>query len=70
LPKASPVEATPTVANRKASKPATMAAPVINESRDELEAKANLIRASFRAGMKPTAVARTVGCHNQPSTGC
>ena len=61
LPKAPPVEATPTVAKRKASKPATMAGPDINERRDVPEGKANLIRASFRAGLKPAAIAKTVG---------
>lgn len=61
LPKPSPVEATPTVAKRKASKPATMAGPDIVEGREVPEGKANLIRASFRAGLKPAAIAKTVG---------
>ena len=43
LPKPSPVEATPTVANRKASKPATMAGADLDEGRDVPEGKANLI---------------------------
>ena len=61
LPKPSPVEATPTVAKRKASKPATMAGADLDERRDVPEGKANLIRASFRAGLKPAAIAKTVG---------
>lgn len=61
LPKPSPVEATPTVAKRKASKPATMAGADLDEQRDVPEGKANLIRASFRAGLKPAAIAKTVG---------
>jgi hypothetical protein len=61
LPKPSPVEATPTVAKRKASKPATMAVADLDEGRDVPEGKANLIRASFRAGLKPAAIAMTVG---------
>ena len=61
LPKAPPVEATPTVAKRKASKPATMAGADLDEGRDVPEGKANLIRASFRAGLKPAAIAKTVG---------
>jgi transposase-like protein len=61
LPKPSPVEATPTVAKRKASKPATMAGTDLDERRDVPEGKANLIRASFRAGLKPAAIAKTVG---------
>ena len=61
LPKAPPVEATPTVAKRKASKPATMAGTDLDERRDVPEGKANLIRASFRAGLKPAAIAKTVG---------
>ena len=61
LPKAPPVEATPTVAKRKASKPATMAGTDLDEGRDVPEGKANLIRASFRAGLKPAAISKTVG---------
>jgi hypothetical protein len=61
LPKASPVEATPTLEKREVSKLATMAGTHLAEGRDVPEGKANLIRASFRAGMKPTAIARTVG---------
>ena len=55
------VEATPTVEKRKASKSATKAAADLDEGRDVPEGKANLIRASFRAGLKPGAIAKTVG---------
>ena len=61
LPKAPAVEATPTVEKNKATKPATMAGADLDEGRDVPEGKANLIRASFRAGLKPAAIAKTVG---------
>ena len=61
LLKAPPVEATPTVEKRKPSKPATMAGAYLDEGRDVPEGKANLIRASYRAGLKPATIAKTVG---------
>jgi hypothetical protein len=38
-----------------------MAGADLDERRDVPEGKANLIRASFRAGLKPAAIAKTVG---------
>ena len=61
LAKDRPMGATPTVEKRNVSKPATMAGADLDEGRDVPEGKANLIRASFRAGLKPAAIAKTVG---------
>ena len=61
LPKALPVAASPKAERRKTSSPPTKASDAPDEGREVPEGKANLIRASFRAGMKPATIAKTVG---------
>ena len=61
LPKASPVAASLKAERRKTSSPPTKASDAPDEGRELPEGKANLIRASIRAGLKPAAIAKTVG---------
>ena len=60
-PKSITPEPPPRATQKKQSAPSAKLTAASDEGRDVPEGKANLIRASFRAGMKPPAIAKTVG---------